>query len=228
MGFTDPIGQQLESREGKWHVVGVIKDFVAGMPYSPVWPIVVQGPGPHNWFGTMTFRLNPDHKTAENMEKISSVFAKYNPEQTFSYTFVDATFDSRFTYEKLIGKLAALFAGLAIFISCLGLFALAAYVIESRIKEIGVRKVLGASVVSITTLLSRDFLKLVLISFVIASSIAWWSMEQWLQHYPYRISISWWIFALTGLLSIMISTITVSFQSIKAALANPVNSLRTE
>ena len=130
--------------------------------------------------------------------------------------------------EQRIGTLAALFAGLTILISCLGLFGLATYMAENRIKEVGVRKVLGASVLTITTLLSKDFLKLVIISLVIASPVAWWAMNTWLEKYTYRVNIGWWIFALAGLLSVAIALITVSYQAIKAAIANPVKSLRTE
>ena len=135
---------------------------------------------------------------------------------------------AKFKAEERTGTLAAIFAGLTIFISCLGLFGLATYMAENRIKEIGVRKVLGASVTGITTLLSKDFLKLVMISFVIASPVAWWMMHQWLQDYPYHVNIQWEVFAIAGLLSFLISVITVSYQAIKAAVANPVKSLRTE
>ena len=134
----------------------------------------------------------------------------------------------KFEQEKRTGTLAGLFAGLTIFISCLGLFGLATYMAENRIKEIGVRKVLGASVTGITTLLSKDFLKLVIISFVIASPVAWYVMNKWLQTYSYRVDIEWWIFALTAMVSILIAVITVSYQAIKAAIANPVRSLRSE
>jgi putative ABC transport system permease protein len=131
----------------------------------------------------------------------------------------------KFEDEKVLGTLAGLFAGLTIFISCLGLFGLATYMAENRIKEIGVRKILGASVTGITTLLSKDFVKLVIISFLIAAPLAWWGMHKWLQNYTYRIGFEWWVFALAGLLSVMIALLTVSYQSIKAAVANPAKSL---
>lgn len=156
------------------------------------------------------------------------IFEKYNPQYVYDYHFVDEGYAQKFSQEKRIGTLIGLFAGLTIFISCLGLFGLAAYMAQNRIKEIGVRKVLGASVTSIASLLSKDFLKLVLISFVIASPIAWYFMNSWLQRYNYRINIEWWVFALTGLLSALIAVITVSYQAIKAAVANPVKSLRSE
>jgi ABC-type antimicrobial peptide transport system permease subunit len=141
---------------------------------------------------------------------------------------VDEEYAKKFQDEKRTAVLAAFFSGLTIFISCLGLFGLATYMAETRIKEIGVRKVLGASVTGITYLISKDFLRLVLIAFLIAAPVAWWSMSTWLKNYPYRISIQWWVFALAGALSFLIALITISYQSVRAAIANPVTSLRSE
>jgi putative ABC transport system permease protein len=146
----------------------------------------------------------------------------------FSYQFLDEAFDSMYRAEERIGKIALSFAVLAIFIACLGLFGLSSYAIQQRTKEIGVRKVLGASVPHVVALLSRDFLKLVLISSVIAFPIAWWAMHKWLEDFAYRVSISWWIFFVSGILALLIAVLTVGFQAIKAAIANPVKSLRTE
>ena len=156
------------------------------------------------------------------------IFKKYNPDYAFDYKVVEDVHGEVFQEENHTGVLAAVFSGLTIFISCLGLFALAAYMAENRIKEIGIRKVMGASVSGIATLLSKDFLKLVLISFVIASPLAGWFMHTWLQNFSYHIRISWWIFALTGLLTVLITLVTVSSQAIRAALTNPADSLRTE
>lgn len=228
MGFKDPIGQSVKSWEGNWHVVGVVKDFIPGNPYRSEYPLVVQGPGPDHWYGTMTFKLNGKNATSDNLKTIESVLKKYNPDYPFEYYFTDAMYALKFRDEERTATLASIFAALTIFISCLGLFALAAYMAENRIKEIGVRKVLGASVAAISALLSKDFLKLVIISFVIASPVAWWAMHSWLQNYAYHVSINWWVFALTGLISVLIAIMTVSYQAIKAALANPVKSLRTE
>ena len=226
MGLKNPVGQFVKSSQGNWQIVGVLKDFVIGSPYHPVGPIIVQGP--RNWFGTLSFRLNKNRRTDENLAKIGAILKKYNPDYPSDFIFADEDHARIFTGERHTGKLAALFAGLAIFISCLGLYALASYMAANRIKEIGVRKVLGASVTSITALLSKDFLKLVIISFIIASPVAWWMMHSWLKSYAYRVNISWWVFVITGLLSIMIALLTISFQAIKAAIANPVKSLRTE
>jgi putative ABC transport system permease protein len=153
---------------------------------------------------------------------------KYNPAFPFNYRFVDEQFNRMFQNEALIGKLSQVFATLAIIISCLGLFGLAAFTAERRTKEIGVRKVLGASVPGIAMLVSKDFFKLVAVSCIVAFPIAWWMMSGWLENYKYRIAISWWIFLAAGALAILIAFVTVSFQAIKAAVANPVKSLRTE
>jgi putative ABC transport system permease protein len=153
---------------------------------------------------------------------------KNNPAYPFQFKFVDDQFNNFFTNETLISKLSRVFAALAIIISCLGLFGLAAYTAERRTKEIGIRKVLGASVTGITRLLSSDFLKLVIISAVIAFPISWYMMNNWLQNYAYHISISWWVFIAAGAVAIFIALGTISFQAVRAALMNPVKSLRTE
>lgn len=227
MKFKDPIGKIVKDNGNEWHIVGVIKDFILTSPYEPIRPLLISG-AKSNWFFTMLIKLNPANTTAQNLKKAETIFRKYNPEYPFAYKFVDESYALKFADEQRTGTLAALFAGLTIFISCLGLFGLAIYMAETRIKEIGVRKVLGASVTSIAALLSKDFLRLVFISFLIASPVAWWAMQAWLKDYPYRISIQWWVFVAAGLVSILIAIVTVSYQAIKAALANPVRSLRTE
>jgi putative ABC transport system permease protein len=226
MGFPDPVGQVIKDRDGNWRIVGVVKDFIPGSPYDPLQPVVIHGP--RNGFGTLSFRLNDKNEEAGNLKKIGAIFKKYNPDYLFDYKMVTDAQGEQFQDTQHLGILAAAFAGLTIFISCLGLFALAAYMAENRIKEIGVRKVLGASVSGLVTLLSKDFLKLVFISFVIASPLAGWAMYAWLQGFSYHIHISWWIFILAGLLTGLIALATVSSQAIRAALANPVKSLRTE
>lgn len=226
MKFKDPIGKIVKDNGQDWHIVGVIKDFILTDPYQPTRPMLIFGG--KAWFYTVLIRLNPNNATEKNLKTAESIFRKYNPEYPFDYKFVDEEYAQKFEDEQRIGTLAGLFAGLTIFISCLGLFGLAIYMAESRVKEIGVRKVLGASVTGLTALLSKDFLKLVLISFVLATPVAWWAMYTWLSNYSYRISIQWWVFALAGLLSMLIALATVSYQAIKAALANPVRSLRTE
>jgi len=226
MGFKEPIGQIVKDNGIDWHVVGVIKDFILQSPYHPMKPMVIEGS--KGWFQTVHVRFNPKNSTAASLKAMEGIFRKYNPAYPFEYHFIDEDYAKKFDDEKRMGTLAVLFAGLTIFISCLGLFGLATYMAENRIKEIGVRKVLGASVTMIAALLSKDFLKLVIISFLIASPLAWWAMDNWLQHYPFRVNIQWWVFAAAGLISMLIAIITVSYQAIKAALASPVKNLRTE
>src|SRR6201999_3035418 len=205
--FSNPIGQIVKDDDINWRVVGVFKDFILQSPYSPITPMVVEGA--KGWFSVINFKLNPNNPTAQNLKKAENIFKKYNPQYPFEYKFVDEDYARKFQDEKRVGTLTALFAGLTIFISCLGLFGLATYMAENRIKEIGVRKVLGASVFSITSLLSKEFLFLVVISIVIATPVAWYAMHKWLLNYDYRIRIQWWIFVAAGLLAVMISLATV-------------------
>jgi ABC-type antimicrobial peptide transport system permease subunit len=165
---------------------------------------------------------------ADNIAKATTIFKKYNPDYPFDYVFADEAYARKFAEVQRTGSLSLLFASLAIFISCLGLFGLATYMAENRIKEIGIRKVLGAGVVSIVLLLSKNFLQLVIAAFIIAAPVAWYAMHTWLQNYSYRINVEWWVFAVAGSLSIIIAVAAVSYQSVKAALANPVKSLKTE
>lgn len=176
----------------------------------------------------MYIRLKPETNAETALAKIEAVIQKGNPAYPFVYKFVDDQFNDMFLSEMLISKLSRVFAALAVTISCLGLFGLAAYTAERRTKEIGVRKVLGASIVSITSLLLKDFLKLVVLSCIVAFPIAWWVMYKWLQNYQYRIGINGWVFVISGITAVAIALITISFQSVKAAIANPVKSLRTE
>lgn len=229
MKFKDPIGKIVEDLGISWHIVGVVKDFILTSPYEPTRPILICGAKSRFMtFNIVQIKLNGDHSVAKNLEKTEAIFKKYNSEYPFDPRFIDEEYARKFEDENLQGTLASLFAGLTIFISCLGLFGLAAYMTENRVKEIGIRKVLGASVAGITALLSRDFIKLVIISFLIAAPLAWYGMYKWLESYTYRIDIEWWVFALAGFLSVLIALLTVSYQSIKAAIANPVKSLRTE
>jgi len=229
MKFKDPIGKTVFDLGIKWHIVGVIKDFILTSPYEPTRPILICGAkSSFMTFFTMQIKLNGNNPTADNLKRAKVIFSKYNPEYPFEYKFVDEEYARKFENEQRQGTLAALFGGLTVFISCLGLFGLATYTAETRIREIGVRKVLGASVAGITALLSKDFVRLVIISFIIAAPLAYWGMHKWLADYDYRVSIHWWVFALAGFLSVAIALLTVSYQAIKAAVANPAKSLRTE
>jgi ABC-type antimicrobial peptide transport system permease subunit len=226
MNLQQPLGQLIKNDNGTWHVIGVIKDFIPGLPYEKIQPIVLHGQT--NAYGVINFRLNDKNAISKDLDKVTQVFKKYNPDYPLEYHMVEESYASRFRDEKNVAQLASTFAGLTILICCLGLFALAAYMAESRVKEIGVRKVLGASVAAIVTLISSGFLKLIIIAFLIASPIAWYIMHTWLQHYDYRVDIAWWIFALTGGVSLLLAVCTVSFQALKAALASPIKALRSE
>ncbi|CCG98188.1 Macrolide export ATP-binding/permease protein macB [Fibrella aestuarina BUZ 2] len=209
-----------------FHVIGVIRDMVMDSPYEPAKPSVFFiGPQPGKF---LTMRLNPARSPQAALTTIGDVLKEHLPEAPFNYTFVDDEYDQKFRSEERIGTLASVFAGLAIFISCLGLFGLASFVAEQRTKEIGIRKVLGASVVTVWALLSKDFVVLVSIALGIATVIAHYLLQRWLQHYEYRTELSWWIFALAGVGAVVITLLTVSFQAIKAALLDPVKSLRSE
>ncbi len=225
MGEGSAIGKKV-TRGDTYTVIGVVKDYLYDDMYGQSDPVLF-----FNYHGEASFmyvKTNPEIATNDMLSKVEAVMKKHNPAFPFEYTFVDDSFDAKFKSEQLVGKLSQLFALLAILISCLGLFGLAAYTAEQRSKEIGVRKVLGASVSGIVKLLSKDFLKLVGISILIAIPIAWYAMYNWLQDYAYRIEIKWWIFVIAGVVAILIAMVTVSFQAIKAALANPIKSLRTE
>lgn len=217
-----------DTSEAKLTVVGVVNDYMYGNMYNTKPdPVVFVCTAPTNT-NVMYLRLKSQTNVEDALAKIQNVLKKENPAYPFTYQFVDDQFNQMFLSEMLISKLSRVFAALAIIISCLGLFGLAAYTAERRTKEIGIRKVLGASISSITTLLSKDFLQLVGVSCLVAFPVAWWAMHNWLQGYQYRIEISWWIFLASGITAILIALVTISFQSIKAAIANPVKSLRTE
>ncbi|MBV4359505.1 ABC transporter permease [Pinibacter aurantiacus] len=226
MNLKNPIGTPIKDNGIDWHVVGVVQDFILQNPYEPMRPMVVEGP--KGWFNVVHIKFNEANGMQKNIAETEKIFKRYNPEYPFEYKFVNEEYAQKFADEETTATLARLFSALTIFISCLGLFGLATYMAENRIKEIGVRKVLGASVANITALLSRDFLRLVIVAIVIATPIAWWAMHNWLQHYTYRVPISWFTFIVAGVLAIVIALATVSYQAIKAAVANPVKSLRTE
>jgi putative ABC transport system permease protein len=226
MGLKNPVGEIVKWDGTPFKVIGVIKDMVVESPYEPVRASLFHLT--KNAGDIVIIKINPAKSAHEALGKIENVFKTYNPAQPFEYQFVDEAYAKKFGNEERIGKLATSFATLAIFISCLGLFGMASFMAEQRIKEIGVRKVLGASVFNLWRLLSKDFILLVIISLVIASPIAYYFMHNWLQNYQYRSDMAWWIFALTGVGAIAITLLTVSYQSIKAALANPVKSLKTE
>jgi len=228
MGLKRPVNQKITWNKhpgSQVRIIGVVKNALMGSPYSPIEPAIFA----HARFGNAAiYRLNTNVNPHDAMAKISHVFDKYNPAYPFSYQFVDDEYEQKFKLEVLVGKLAGIFAGLAIFISCLGLFGLVTYIAEQRSKEISIRKVLGASISQLWLILSADFILLIVISCFIATPLAWYFLTNWLQKYDYRINIGAGAFLISGVVALSITLVTVSFQSIKAALANPINSLRSE
>ncbi|MCX6217546.1 ABC transporter permease [Spirosoma sp.] len=226
MRLAHPIGQLIEWQGKQLRIVGVMKDALVQSPFTRADPgMFLCRPVSLN---VLLYRISPRLSTQEALTQMTALFNKYNPSYPYSYQFADVTYAAKFNLETLVGKLAGIFACLAIFISCLGLFGLASFMAERRTKEIGVRKVLGASVLNVWGLLSKEFVYLVGIAFIIASTLAYYLLSNWLQRYEYRTEMSWWIFALTGLGSLTVTLLTVSYQSIKAALLNPVKSLKSE
>ena len=226
LGFKNPIGQTITwIGNGNYKIIGVVKDIVSESAYQPVQQTFY-------WLrkdlNNVDIRLSPNTSAHEAIDKIGAIFKKYDPSTPFEYSFADDDYAKKFDTEERVGKLASSFAGLAIFISCLGLFGMASFMAEQRVKEIGVRKVLGASVFNLWRLLSKDFVGLVVISLFIASPLAYYFMHKWLENYTYRTSMGWWIFGITAAGALLITVLTVSYQSLKAAMANPVRSLRSE
>ena len=226
IGYTEPVGKPLTFWDKSGKIVGLIEDFHFNSLHKPITPLILRLEENNN-YNNILIRTQAG-QTKQALTSIETLYRRMNPKFPFSYSFIDSEYEKIYRSETVIGTLATIFAGLAIFIACLGLFGLATFTAEQRTKEIGVRKVLGASVLSIVALLSKDFLKLVLIAIVIASPVAYYAMHRWLQDFAYKINIEWWVFALAGLLAVGIALLTVSFQSIRAALMNPVKSLRSE
>jgi ABC-type antimicrobial peptide transport system permease subunit len=230
MNLKNPVGQTMQWDQYKaksFKILGVVKDMVMNSPFEPAYPTIffLSPYDSKNW---IFVKINPNISTANALPKIAGVFKKLTPSVPFEYKFVDDDYSAKFSAEERIEKLSGFFAVLAVLISCLGLFGLASFVAEQRTKEIGVRKILGASVLNLWGMLSKDFVMLVVISFFIATPLAFYFMYNWLQKYQYRTDLSWWIFAGAGIGAMVITLLTVSFQAIKAAVANPVRSLRSE
>lgn len=226
MGDETTIGKTIRRDEDQFTVIGVVKDFLYGNLYNTSDPVMFYNYPQYT--NNMYVRAKPGYTMSSILASMEKVMKKYNPAFPFEYEFVDDAFSSRFKSEKLVGNLSQIFALLAIIISCLGLFGLSTFTAEQRRKEIGIRKVLGATVAKIGQMLSMDFAKLVLLSLLIGFPIAYFFMENWLEGFAYRIEIHWWVFALAGIIALGIALFTVSFQSIRAALTNPIKSLRNE
>ena len=223
-GLKDPVGKPFKLYERPGIIIGVVKDFQSGSMHSKIKPLVMFY-RPANW---QLYVKTDGRNTAAVMDKIKTIWARYNPDYPFEPEFLDTGYARMYESETRTGKLFIAFAGVAIFLSCLGLFGLATFAISQRTKEIGIRKVLGASVSNIIRLISKDFLKLVLIAILLATPIAWFAMQNWLNDYAYRIVMPAWVFAAAGGIAILIAICTVSLQSVRAALINPVRSLKSE
>jgi putative ABC transport system permease protein len=226
MNMRDPVGQRLTLWGRKGTIIGLVKDFHFNSLHVPIEPLILHYGEGQSW-GSILIRTKPG-QTKEALASLGKLSKQLNPSFPFTYKFSDEEYTKLYRSEQVVSKLATCFAFLAIFISCLGLLGLAIFTAEQKTKEIGIRKVLGASVQGIIVMLSKDFLKLVLIALIIASPLAWYSMNSWLQDFAYRIQISWWIFPVAGLMAVLITLFTISFQAVRAALSNPVKSLRTE
>jgi putative ABC transport system permease protein len=224
-GLKNVVGEIIKYNGKDYRVAGVVQDMVTQSPYEPVPPAFFFL---DDYLGVITIRIKPNTPIHTALAKMEPVFKRYNAGNPFEFKFVDEEYAKKFSNEMRIGNLATFFAILAIFISCLGLFGLASFVTEQRTKEIGVRKVLGASVFNLWRLLSKEFVLLVTIALFISIPVAYYFMNNWLQNYQYRTEISWWIFAVAGISALLVTLLTVSYQSIKSALMNPVKSLRSE
>ena len=226
MGMTDPIGKSVSAWAKKGHIIGVLKDYHTHSLREPILPVILdvkEG----EYFGVIIVRTQPG-RTKQALASLEQVYKDINPSYAFAWQFVDEEYKKLYTSELLVSKLSIFFATLAIGISCLGLLGLVMFSAEQRTKEIGVRKVLGASAGQIVALFSRDSIQLILIAFLIATPLGWYATHVWLEGFAYRVSVPWWVFALAGVASLMIALLTVSYQAVKAAVANPAQSLRTE
>lgn len=225
MGLKNPIGMTM--RYGRnYTIIGITDNIIMTSPFEPAYPMLMLYEP--NGSSMNTMRLKEGIAPKKALASIETVFKKYNPSVPFEYQFVDQEFQKKFITEELISKLTNIFSGLAIFICCLGLAGLASFTIEKRIREIGVRKVLGASVQQLLLLISKEFLRLVIIALVIAVPLTWWAMTNWLNNYQYHVAINAWVFAAVGISMFLLTLIVVSLNTVKAAMSNPVQSLRTE
>jgi ABC-type antimicrobial peptide transport system permease subunit len=224
MGMKDPVGKEITFWRGKGRIVGVVKDFNFASLHEAITPAVMMlEPGD----GLLILRLAKGNVTAQ-VGAITAAFDKINPGNPVDYHFFDDVFDSLYQSETMLRKLSQLFAIVAVFISCIGLFGLSVFTAEQRRKEIGIRKVMGASIFSVTALLSKDFLKQVGLGILLGAPLSWYLMNKWLSGFAYHTALSIWLFVGAGVAAILIALITVSYQSVKAAIINPVKSLKSE
>jgi ABC-type antimicrobial peptide transport system permease subunit len=228
MGFENPIGEIIKDDEKEWHVIGVVKDFILTSPHQKVEPLVLVGSEATWALQGVHIKLNPANPVQQNLTKLSDLSLKYNPDYPFEFNFTDVAYQRKFANLEATLTITTVFTSIAIFIACLGLFGLSTYMTEARVKEIGIRKVLGSTVAGITRLLSLAVLKPIFVAIVLFSPIAWLSMNWWLQDFAYRTSMDAWVFLISAFSIVFIALITISVQTIRAASANPVSSLRSE
>ncbi|MDL5047965.1 FtsX-like permease family protein [Oscillatoria amoena NRMC-F 0135] len=226
MGLTEPIGSTINMWGSVWTIVGVTENVIMNSPYEPIDPMVVVFIP--TWTSTITIRLEKTTDLPAAISRVENVFKRLNPTYPFAYRFADVEFDKKFSSINLISNLAKVFAALALTITALGLFGLAAFTAEQRSKEVSIRKVLGATVTGLVVMISKDFTRLVILAFVLFAPVAWWFLSGFLEQYPYRIVIAWWVYPVAGLSALIIALIIVSTQALKAAISNPVDSLRNE
>jgi putative ABC transport system permease protein len=225
MGLKDAIGKPFSLYETKGTIAGVVEDFHFKDMHQKIGPCVLFWKP--EWMGQLYVKAAAGH-TPEAIAAVKQIWKDYNPEDPFEFSFLDDVYNKMYTKDQQIGTLFNVFAFIAIFISCLGLLGLVTYTAQLKTREIGIRKVLGASVTSVTGMLAKEFVSLVLLAILIASPVGWYFMDRWLQDFAYRSTIPWWIFPVAGAFALLIAVMTISVQAIKAALANPVKSLRTE
>lgn len=226
MGLEDPLGTKLDLWGSEVELIGVVENSLMGSPFRAVSPMfMVLNP---DWISAVTIRLSKTTDLPGSISKVEDIFKQLNPAYPFEYAFADVEFKKKFTTIDLIGKLANLFAFLALLITGLGLFGLAAFTAEQRTKEIGIRKVLGATVTAVVVMISKDFTRLVMVAFIVAAPVAWYFLDSFLERYPERISIPWWTFPLAGGFALILAIGIVSMQAFRAAVDNPVKSLRSE
>ncbi|SDE14554.1 duplicated orphan permease [Niabella drilacis] len=228
--LKDPVGKRIWRGAGDLdlHIVGVVKNYISGSPYGNIQPMMILGANPALGVATLHYKLDPANPVQENIARIAAIFKRYNPGYPFEYRFADQDYAEQFAGEQNLSRLIGLFAALSIFIACLGLFGLAAYMAETRYKEIGIRKVLGASVPGILLLLTKDFIRPIVTALLVAAPVAWWIMNRWLQEYSYRTAIGWTVFLAAGSVVLCVALITIVSQTIRAALSNPSKALRSE
>ncbi|HTK17879.1 MAG TPA: FtsX-like permease family protein, partial [Mucilaginibacter sp.] len=226
MNMKHPIGQWVQAWKKRGHIIGVLKDYHTQSLRDPIKPVLLDVKE-YEYFGVIIAKVKPG-QTRQALESLAAVYKDINPDYPFTYQFIDQEYQKMYSSELVISDLSVIFAVVAIGISCLGLLGLVIFSAEQRVKEFGVRKVLGASLSQLMGLFAADFLKLIIIAFVIAAPLGWFAMHSWLQDFAYRIDLSWWIFILAGISSVMIALFTLSYEAFKAAVANPVKSLRSE